>query len=140
MNKQKHLIFRVELYICSSSGEDYSPDPYSWNFLGKNLFFMAVEGFVYFILNILFQYRFFLDHWWGNGFRNEVKQICFSLEIFLLRNAFTLGRISDCPKPPVLDEDVDVTEERERIYKSEQTNDILRIRDLSKVRHFDFQM
>lgn len=46
-----------------SSGEEYIPDPYNWNFIGKNLFFMAVEGFAYFILNVLFQYRFFLDHW-----------------------------------------------------------------------------
>ncbi|XP_032366681.1 retinal-specific phospholipid-transporting ATPase ABCA4 isoform X4 [Etheostoma spectabile] len=84
-------------------GEDYSPDPYNWDFIGKNLFCMAVEGFVYFILNILFQYRFFLDHW-----------------------------ISDCPKPPILGEDVDVAEERERLSQSEKTNYILRVRDLSK--------
>uniref|UniRef100_A0A8C4IEI0 ATP-binding cassette, sub-family A (ABC1), member 4a n=1 Tax=Dicentrarchus labrax TaxID=13489 RepID=A0A8C4IEI0_DICLA len=89
--------------IYARFGEDYSPDPYHWDFIGKNLFFMAFEGYVYFILNILFQYRFFLDHW-----------------------------ISDCPKPHILDEDVDVAEERERIYRSEKTNDILRIRDLSK--------
>lgn len=49
---------------------------------------------------------------------------------------FNIGRISDSPKPHILDEDVDVAEERERIYKSEKTNDILRIRDLSKVRFF----
>uniref|UniRef100_A0A8D2ZG77 P-type phospholipid transporter n=1 Tax=Scophthalmus maximus TaxID=52904 RepID=A0A8D2ZG77_SCOMX len=84
-------------------GEDYSPDPYNWDFIGKNLFCMAVEGFVYFILNILFQYRFFLDH-------------C----------------ISDCPKPLILDEDVDVAEERERVYQSRNKNDILHVRDLSK--------
>ncbi|XP_033494779.1 retinal-specific phospholipid-transporting ATPase ABCA4a isoform X1 [Epinephelus lanceolatus] len=89
--------------VYARFGEDYSPDPYNWNFIGKNLFCMAVEGFVYFTFNILFQYRFFLDHW-----------------------------ISDCPKPPILEEDVDVAEERERLYRSEKTNDILRIRDLSK--------
>ncbi|XP_031735235.1 retinal-specific phospholipid-transporting ATPase ABCA4-like isoform X3 [Anarrhichthys ocellatus] len=89
--------------IYARFGEDYSPDPYNWNFIGKNLFCMAVEGFVYFILNILFQYRFFMDHW-----------------------------ISDRPKPPIVDEDVDVAEERERLHRSEKTNDILRIRDLSK--------
>lgn len=52
---------------------------------------------------------------------------------------FFIARISDCPKPLILEEDVDVAEERERIYKSEKTNDILRIRDLSKVRHFSLQ-
>ncbi|XP_039982421.1 retinal-specific phospholipid-transporting ATPase ABCA4a [Xiphias gladius] len=89
--------------IYAHFGEDYSPDPYNWDFIGKNLFCMAVEGFVYLILNFLFQYRFFLDHW-----------------------------ISDCPKPPILDEDVDVTEERQRIYQSGKTNYILGIKDLSK--------
>ncbi|XP_036935186.1 retinal-specific phospholipid-transporting ATPase ABCA4a isoform X1 [Acanthopagrus latus] len=88
--------------IFARFGEEYNPDPYSWDFIGKNLFCMAVEGFVYFILNILFQYRVFLNHW-----------------------------IPDCPKP-ILDEDLDVAEERERIYRSEKTKDILRVRDLSK--------
>ncbi|XP_030254763.1 retinal-specific phospholipid-transporting ATPase ABCA4a isoform X2 [Sparus aurata] len=88
--------------IYARFGEDYNLDPYSWDFIGKNLFCMAVEGFVYFILNILFQYRVFLNHW-----------------------------IPDCPKP-ILDEDLDVAEERERIYMSEKTKDILRVRDLSK--------
>ncbi|XP_068437505.1 retinal-specific phospholipid-transporting ATPase ABCA4a isoform X1 [Clinocottus analis] len=89
--------------IYARFGEDYRADPYNWDFIGKNLFCMAVEGFVYFILNILFQYRFCMDHW-----------------------------VSDRPKPPILEEDVDVAEERERLDRSGKTNDILRIRDLSK--------
>ncbi|XP_028288502.1 retinal-specific phospholipid-transporting ATPase ABCA4a [Parambassis ranga] len=89
--------------VYARFGEDYSPDPYNWNFIGRNLLCMAVEGFLYFFLNILFQYRFFLDHW-----------------------------IPDCPKPHILDEDTDVAQERQRIHQSENTNDILRIRDLSK--------
>ncbi|KAF3836109.1 hypothetical protein F7725_028667 [Dissostichus mawsoni] len=89
--------------IYARFGEDYSPDPYNWDFLGKNLFCMAVEGFLYFILNILFQYRFCLDHW-----------------------------MSDCTRPPIVDEDLDVAEERDRLYKCEKTNDILCVRDLSK--------
>ncbi|KAM4718470.1 retinal-specific phospholipid-transporting ATPase ABCA4a isoform 3-T3 [Anableps anableps] len=89
--------------IYARFGEDYSPDPFNWDFIGKNLFCMAVEGFVYFILNILFQYRFFLDHW-----------------------------IPDSPKPHILEEDKDVADERERIHRSKNAYDILRIKDLSK--------
>ena len=45
------------------AGEQHSMDPFRWDFVGKNLVFMAVEGFVYFLFNILIQYRFFMDHW-----------------------------------------------------------------------------
>uniref|UniRef100_A0AAX7T7K5 P-type phospholipid transporter n=1 Tax=Astatotilapia calliptera TaxID=8154 RepID=A0AAX7T7K5_ASTCA len=48
--------------VYARFGEDYSPDPYNWDFIGKNLFCMGVEGFVYFIINILFQYCFFLNN------------------------------------------------------------------------------
>ncbi|TRY62479.1 hypothetical protein DNTS_007141, partial [Danionella cerebrum] len=89
--------------VYARFGEDYSLDPFSWNFVGENVTFMAIEGFVYFILNILIQYKFFLDHW-----------------------------MPDFRKPPVTDEDVDVAKERERIYKGGSSNDILQIKDLSK--------
>uniref|UniRef100_A0A672SI31 P-type phospholipid transporter n=1 Tax=Sinocyclocheilus grahami TaxID=75366 RepID=A0A672SI31_SINGR len=82
--------------VYARFGEEFSMDPFRWNFVGKNLFCMAVEGFVYFIFNLLIQYNFFLDY---------------------------------CP---VKDEDDDVAQERERIYKGGNKNDILLIRDLSK--------
>lgn len=59
----KETVVTGMVCLSISSGEDYIPDPFNWDFIGKNLFCMAVEGFVYFILNILFQYRFFLNHW-----------------------------------------------------------------------------
>uniref|UniRef100_A0AAQ5YHZ4 ABC transporter domain-containing protein n=1 Tax=Amphiprion ocellaris TaxID=80972 RepID=A0AAQ5YHZ4_AMPOC len=40
--------------IYARFGEDYSPDPFNWDFIGKYLLSMAVEGFAYSILNILF--------------------------------------------------------------------------------------
>uniref|UniRef100_A0A673LI06 P-type phospholipid transporter n=1 Tax=Sinocyclocheilus rhinocerous TaxID=307959 RepID=A0A673LI06_9TELE len=89
--------------VYARFGEEFSMDPFRWNFVGKNLFCMAVEGFVYFIFNLLIQYNFFLDHW-----------------------------VSDYRKSPVKDEDDDVAQERERIYKGGNKNDILLIRDLSK--------
>nr|XP_046148467.1 LOW QUALITY PROTEIN: retinal-specific phospholipid-transporting ATPase ABCA4a [Oncorhynchus gorbuscha] len=89
--------------VYARFGEDFSLDPYSWDFVGKNLVFMAVEGFVYSIMNILIQYRFFLDHW-----------------------------ITDCKTDPIMEEDVDVAQERERIYNGGSKNDILKIRDLTK--------
>uniref|UniRef100_A0A8C9STH1 P-type phospholipid transporter n=1 Tax=Scleropages formosus TaxID=113540 RepID=A0A8C9STH1_SCLFO len=46
--------------VYARFGEEYSLNPFSWDFLGKNLVSMVVEGFVYFILNIFIQYRFFI--------------------------------------------------------------------------------
>uniref|UniRef100_A0A3Q1JG90 P-type phospholipid transporter n=1 Tax=Anabas testudineus TaxID=64144 RepID=A0A3Q1JG90_ANATE len=84
-------------------GEEYTTNPFQWDFVGKNIAFMAVEGFVYFLLNLLIQYRFFLDHW-----------------------------LSDYKQTQTQDEDDDVAAERQRIYDGGRKTDILQIRDLSK--------
>ncbi|XP_024118032.1 retinal-specific phospholipid-transporting ATPase ABCA4 [Oryzias melastigma] len=89
--------------VYARFGEEYSLDPFRWDFVGKNLTFMAMEGFVYFLLNLLIQYRFFLDHW-----------------------------LSDHKQCPVQEEDDDVAAERKRIYDGGGKMDILQIRDLSK--------
>ncbi|XP_041125605.1 retinal-specific phospholipid-transporting ATPase ABCA4 [Polyodon spathula] len=89
--------------VYARFGEDYVVDPFHWNFIGKNIFAMAVEGIVYFALNILIQHRFFLTHWLSEG------------------------NIS-----PIIDEDQNVAEERERMNKGGSKNDILKIKDLSK--------
>ncbi|XP_035527331.1 retinal-specific phospholipid-transporting ATPase ABCA4-like isoform X2 [Morone saxatilis] len=89
--------------VYARFGEEYTQDPFRWDFVGKNVAFMAVEGFVYFILNLLIQYRFFLDHW-----------------------------LSDYKQTSTQDEDDDVATERQRIYDGGSKTDILQIRNLSK--------
>uniref|UniRef100_A0A3Q2QA05 P-type phospholipid transporter n=1 Tax=Fundulus heteroclitus TaxID=8078 RepID=A0A3Q2QA05_FUNHE len=89
--------------VYARFGEEYIMDPFRWDFVGKNIFFMVMEGFVYFTLNLLIQYRFFLDHWLP-----EYKQTV------------------------VQDADENVAEERQRIYEGGSKKDILQIRDLSK--------
>ncbi|XP_072219952.1 retinal-specific phospholipid-transporting ATPase ABCA4-like [Leuresthes tenuis] len=89
--------------VYARFGEEYTTDPFQWDFVGKNIAFMTVEGLVYFIINLLIQYRFFLDHW-----------------------------LSDYKKTPIKHEDDDVAAERQRIYDGGSKTDILQIRDLSK--------
>uniref|UniRef100_A0A674BWY9 P-type phospholipid transporter n=1 Tax=Salmo trutta TaxID=8032 RepID=A0A674BWY9_SALTR len=89
--------------VYAHFGEDRALDPFKWDFVGKNLVFMAIEGCVYFLFTILIEYRFFLDHW-----------------------------LSDFRGPPPKDEDEDVAVERERIYNGGNKSDILQIRDLCK--------
>uniref|UniRef100_A0A8D3C9F8 ATP-binding cassette, sub-family A (ABC1), member 4b n=1 Tax=Scophthalmus maximus TaxID=52904 RepID=A0A8D3C9F8_SCOMX len=43
--------------VYARFGEEHRSDPFRWDFVGKNCAFMAAEGFVYFILNLLIQYR-----------------------------------------------------------------------------------
>nr|XP_020447202.1 retinal-specific ATP-binding cassette transporter [Monopterus albus] len=89
--------------VYARYGEEYRADPFRWDFVGKNVAFMAAEGFIYFILNLLIQYRFFLEHW-----------------------------LSDYKQTPVQGEDDDVAAERQRVYDGGSKTDILQIRDLSK--------
>ncbi|XP_034039071.1 LOW QUALITY PROTEIN: retinal-specific phospholipid-transporting ATPase ABCA4-like [Thalassophryne amazonica] len=89
--------------VYARFGEEHRVDPFQWDFVGKNVVFMAVEGFIYFSLNLLIQYHFFLNHW-----------------------------LSDYKLPPVKDEDSDVAAERKRIYDGGSKSDILLVRDLSK--------
>uniref|UniRef100_A0A8B9HXT4 P-type phospholipid transporter n=1 Tax=Astyanax mexicanus TaxID=7994 RepID=A0A8B9HXT4_ASTMX len=89
--------------VYARFGEEHSLDPFRWDFVGKYLVFMAIEGPVYFLLNLLIQYRFHFKKW------------------------FDLRLIND--------EDDDVAQERQRVYSGGSKNDILHIRDLSKVPH-----
>lgn len=41
-----------------SAGENRFRSPLEWDMVGKNLFAMAVEGVVFFIITVLIQYRF----------------------------------------------------------------------------------
>uniref|UniRef100_A0A4W4H8L4 P-type phospholipid transporter n=1 Tax=Electrophorus electricus TaxID=8005 RepID=A0A4W4H8L4_ELEEL len=79
------------------------PKPLAWDFVGKNLFAMAMEGVVFFIFTVLLQYRFFIH---------------LSLDPVL---------------PALGSEDEDVARERDRVKSGKTQDDILIITDLSKV-------
>ncbi|XP_060119700.1 phospholipid-transporting ATPase ABCA1-like [Heteronotia binoei] len=81
-----------------------SASPLSWDVVGKNLFAMAVEGFVFFFFTILVQYRFFLRF-----------------------------RPSPLDLPPLGEEDEDVAKERKRILIGKHREDIVVLHDLTKV-------
>uniref|UniRef100_A0A667XKN2 ATP binding cassette subfamily A member 7 n=1 Tax=Myripristis murdjan TaxID=586833 RepID=A0A667XKN2_9TELE len=42
-------------------GTKQTLDPLQWDFVGKNLFAMAAEGFIFFIFTLLLQYKFFIQ-------------------------------------------------------------------------------
>ncbi|XP_075472553.1 retinal-specific phospholipid-transporting ATPase ABCA4 isoform X2 [Ascaphus truei] len=89
--------------VYARFGEEHISNPFQWEFLGKNVFAMAVEGVLYFGLNLLIQHRFFLNTWF-----------------------------SEPPKDLIVGEDEDVAQERQRIMKGGGKNDILKIKDLTK--------
>ncbi|TDH07287.1 hypothetical protein EPR50_G00104350 [Perca flavescens] len=87
-------------------GENRFRSPLEWDMVGKNLFAMAVEGVVFFIITILIQYRFFIKP----------------------RPVSTLTKLG-----PLGEEDEDVARERQRIVHGLGHGDILELRQLTKV-------
>uniref|UniRef100_A0A8C1H8A2 P-type phospholipid transporter n=1 Tax=Cyprinus carpio carpio TaxID=630221 RepID=A0A8C1H8A2_CYPCA len=85
-------------------GENRFRSPLEWDMVGKNLFAMAVEGVVFFIITVLIQYRFFF----------EPKSLSAKLS-------------------PIGEEDEDVARERQRIMSGAGQGDILELRQLTKV-------
>ncbi|KAL8202962.1 UNVERIFIED_CONTAM: ATP-binding cassette sub- A member 1 [Gekko kuhli] len=85
-------------------GENRFVSPLSWDLVGRNLFAMAVEGAVFFLITVLIQYRFFI----------KPRPVCAKL-------------------PPVHDEDEDVNRERQRIINGGGQSDILEIKELTKI-------
>ncbi|KAL4826051.1 hypothetical protein H8958_017379 [Nasalis larvatus] len=84
-------------------GENRFVSPLSWDLVGRNLFAMAVEGVVFFLITVLIQYRFFIR-----------------------------PRPVNAKLPPLNDEDEDVRRERQRILDGGGQNDILEIKELTK--------
>uniref|UniRef100_A0AAR2IGP2 P-type phospholipid transporter n=1 Tax=Pygocentrus nattereri TaxID=42514 RepID=A0AAR2IGP2_PYGNA len=85
-------------------GENRFRSPLAWDMVGKNLFAMAVEGVVFFIITVFIQYRFFF------------KPTPLSAKL-----------------SPVGEEDEDVARERQRIVSGAGQGDILELRELTKV-------
>ncbi|XP_053447493.1 retinal-specific phospholipid-transporting ATPase ABCA4 isoform X1 [Nycticebus coucang] len=90
--------------VYARFGEEHSANPFQWDLIGKNLAAMAVEGVVYFLLTLLAQYHFFLTQW-----------------------------VAEPTKEPIMDEDDDVAEERQRIISGGNKTDILKLNELTKV-------
>uniref|UniRef100_A0A8C8I4P3 P-type phospholipid transporter n=1 Tax=Oncorhynchus tshawytscha TaxID=74940 RepID=A0A8C8I4P3_ONCTS len=88
-------------------GAKQTLDPLEWDFVGKNLFAMAVEGVVFFLFTILLQYKFFVN-------LKPMPPLLHSL-------------------PPLGPEDEDIARERERVKSGKAQADILTMMDLSKV-------
>ncbi|KTF93350.1 hypothetical protein cypCar_00031575 [Cyprinus carpio] len=91
-------------HFCLGRGENRFRSPLEWDMVGKNLFAMAVEGVVFFIITVLIQYRFFF----------EPKSLSAKLS-------------------PIGEEDEDVARERQRIMSGAGQGDILELRQLTKV-------
>ncbi|XP_077429248.1 phospholipid-transporting ATPase ABCA1b isoform X3 [Vanacampus margaritifer] len=87
-------------------GENRLRSPLEWDMVGKNLFAMAVEGLVFFIITVLIQFRFCVKPRPLSG----------------ASNAGVLG-----------EEDEDVARERQRIVRGLGHGHILELRQLTKV-------
>ncbi|XP_045703157.1 retinal-specific phospholipid-transporting ATPase ABCA4 isoform X2 [Phyllostomus hastatus] len=90
--------------VYARFGEENSSNPFQWDLIGKNLVALAAEGVVYFLLTLLIQHHFFLTRW-----------------------------MAEPTREPVMDEDDDVAEERQRVASGGNKSDILSLNELTKV-------
>ncbi|NWJ07429.1 ABCA4 protein, partial [Crypturellus undulatus] len=90
--------------VYARFGEEHVSNPFQWDFVGKNLVAMAVQGIAYFILNLLMQHHLFSTGWF----------------------AWTTNS-------PIIGEDEDVAEERKRVMSGGNKTDILQLQELTKI-------
>ncbi|KAK2540324.1 Abca4 [Columba guinea] len=90
--------------VFARFGEEHVSNPFRWDFVGKNLVAMAVQGVAFFILNLLMQHRLFSTRWFA-----------------------------ETAMSPIMDEDEDVAEERKRIISGGNKTDIVEIKELTKI-------
>ncbi|KAL8178295.1 UNVERIFIED_CONTAM: Retinal-specific ATP-binding cassette transporter [Gekko kuhli] len=90
--------------VYARFGEEHVLNPFHWDFAGKNMVALAVQGVAYFLLNLLMQHNFVSKRW-------------------LPQNTLM----------PIVDEDEDVAEERERIMNGGSKTDILKLQGLTKI-------
>uniref|UniRef100_A0AAQ4PPC1 P-type phospholipid transporter n=1 Tax=Gasterosteus aculeatus aculeatus TaxID=481459 RepID=A0AAQ4PPC1_GASAC len=90
--------------LFSGFGEDRFKDPLSWKMVGKNICAMSIQGVVMFTITILIQYKFFCK-----------------------------PRLISGKSLSSEEEDIDVAQERKRLYEGKAQKDLLRICDLTKV-------
>ncbi|XP_075281062.1 retinal-specific phospholipid-transporting ATPase ABCA4 [Opisthocomus hoazin] len=90
--------------VYARFGEEHVSNPFQWDFVGKNLVAMGVQGVAFFILNLLMQHRLFSTRWF-----------------------------SETDMSPIIGEDEGVAEERKRIMNGGNKTDILELQELTKI-------
>jgi len=95
-------------------GIDKFKDPFSIDLVGRNLLALAVEGVFFFILALLFQYRFFLprNDRFGGNFAKQTSE-----------REILAGSL----------EDDDVINEKRRVMASQDGDEVLQIKKLTKI-------
>ena len=58
------IYWHLWLIVCQLSGQDLVRDPFSWDITGRNILMMIIQGFLFFFITILIEYRFFLPQRW----------------------------------------------------------------------------
>ncbi|XP_069718217.1 retinal-specific phospholipid-transporting ATPase ABCA4 isoform X1 [Phaenicophaeus curvirostris] len=95
--------------VYARFGEEHVSNPFQWDFVGKNLVAMAVQGVAFFLLNLLMQQR-----------------------LFSTRCLLGFSRFAETAMSPVICEDEDVAEERKRIMNGGNKTNILELQELTK--------
>ncbi|XP_052776388.1 phospholipid-transporting ATPase ABCA1-like isoform X2 [Mya arenaria] len=90
--------------VYAEFGINKLPNPFKWDIVGRNLFCMFMLGILFFIINLLIEYRFFIP-----------------------------SRMSKTSRTDLDEEDEDVARERRRVTSGAAKDDVLRLENLTKV-------
>lgn len=122
------------IFLFWFTGNKQTLEPLAWDFVGKNLFAMAVEGVFFFIFTVLLQYKFFIHFKYTGFFISFTEILLWMVNSWYFKVCFFPPRLwSEPVLPPLGSEDEDVAHERERVKSNKTREDILTVRDLSKV-------
>ena len=100
--------------VFTAFGEDLFKNPLNWDIVGKNLFCLTLLGVFFFIITLCIEYKF----WY-------YKLPCFKTRLS--------GRRMSTTSEQLLDEDVDVASERNRVVTGQTDADVLTVQGLTKV-------
>ncbi|XP_048255576.1 phospholipid-transporting ATPase ABCA1-like isoform X2 [Haliotis rufescens] len=95
--------YKLQADIITRFGETLDYNLFDWKIVGRNLFAMFALGIVFFIFNLLIEYRFFIK-----------------------------PRKTKGPSTPLNNEDIDVARERQRVMSGGADNDTLKLENLTK--------
>lgn len=116
------------------TGVELKKNRFEWNFLGKNLLAMTIEGFLFFGLTLAIEFGLFDPFWqWILVKLNVGHQLIYLIVLIKELNLQRAPKPEEALTAAVFEDEDDVGAERHRVKISGNGEHVLAINDLTKV-------